>query len=130
RAGAPPPPPAAARTNPGTRRGAPGAPATPRDAAPGGSQRSCREEEAPRRQRGHAQQEPPVGEAADVRRAVGTFAVAHRNLEDAEVELRGPEDQVEVAVRIEVAEVGTAGREMGVVLAPENLGAAERVLDG
>src|SRR3970282_1831016 len=111
-----------------TERGA--APPTRRGAAPASRHRSCGEEEAPRRQRGHAQEQPPVGEAADVRRPVRALTVSHGDLHDAQVEVGGSEDQVEVAVRIEIAEVSPPGREMGVVQAPDDLGAAERILDG
>ena len=50
---------------------------------------------------------PPL----DVGRAVGALAVSDRQLDDLEPELRGAEQQVEIAERIEVAEVCAVGRE-------------------
>src|SRR6266700_4007595 len=96
---------------------------------PGPPPRSCREEEATGGLGGHAEEEPPVGEAGDVGRPVGALAIADGNLHDAEVELGRAEDEIEVAEGIEVAEMRPARREPRVVLAPDHFGAAQRVLD-
>ena len=75
----------------------------------------------------HAQQQPAVAEARDVGLAVRALVVADGQVDDAQVEARGAEQQVEVAERIEVAEVGAVGGDALVVRAVERLGAAQRV---
>ena len=57
----------------------------------------------------HAQQQPAVPAAADVRVAVGPRAVAHRHVDDLQVQPGRAEEQVEVAEGVEVAEVRAAG---------------------
>ena len=47
--------------------------------------------------------------------AVGALAVADRQVDDLQVQLGGAEEQVEVAERIEVAEVGAVGGDALVV---------------
>src|SRR5207237_8177964 len=107
-------------------RGRPSARARCRAGAPAPARR---EEEATGGLGGHAEEEPPIGEAGDVGRPVGALAIADGNLHDAEVELGRAEDEIEVAEGIEVAEMRPARREPRVVLAPDHLGAAQRVLD-
>ena len=57
-----------------------------------------------------------MGEAGDVRLAVAALVVADGEVDDAEVEPRGAEQEVEVAERIEVAEVRAVGGDPLVVL--------------
>ncbi len=46
-----------------------------------------------------------------------------------QIQFRRAEDQIEIAERIEIAEIGTVPRNGLVIRAEENLGAAKRVLD-
>src|SRR5512138_3074810 len=85
--------------------------------------------DAPRREDDHPQEQEAVAEALDVRLAVDPLPVAGRHVHDAEVLLRRPEDEVEVAERIEVAEVGPVRRDALVVSPPEHLRPAEGVLE-
>ena len=73
------------------------------------AQRPSHELEAARGDPDHAQQQPAVAPALDVRLAVRALAVADRHVHDAQVQLRRAEEQVEVAERIEVAEVRAVG---------------------
>src|SRR5262249_12838303 len=59
----------------------------------------------PERERSHLEQQPAVSKAADVARPVDPRAVPDRNVDDVEPEPPGSEKEVEVAERIEVAEV-------------------------
>src|SRR6266542_4165142 len=59
----------------------------------------------PRRVKNHPQKQPAVAESADVGAAVFSFAIAHRDVDDLEVQFGGAEEQVEIAERIELAEV-------------------------
>src|SRR4051812_7418830 len=52
----------------------------------------------------HPQEQPAALPARDVGLAVDALAVAHRDLADLQAQTGGAEDQVEVAVGIEVAE--------------------------
>src|SRR6266852_2520490 len=81
------------------------------------------------RQPGHAQQQPPVAEAVDLRLAVAPRPVAHRHLDDLQSQPRGSEEEIEIAEGIEIAEVRPPRRQPPVGVAPEHLGAAEGVLD-
>src|SRR3984893_10389054 len=67
--------------------------------------------------------------ALDVSLTVSSLMIAHRNVDNLEVELGGAENQVEVAERIEVAEVGAVGGDGLVVGSAQHLGPAKRVLD-
>ena len=67
--------------------------------------------------------------ALDVRVAVGAGLVADGQVEDAEVELRGTEEEVEVAEGVKVPEVVAVLGDEFVVFAEEDFGAAEGVLD-
>src|SRR5581483_8533470 len=84
--------------------------------------------ELPVRERRHARPEPPVAEAADVRLAVHARAVADGEVDDPQAEARGTVQQVEVAERVEVAEVLARLRDLLVRAAREHLRPAERVL--
>src|SRR5262249_7928631 len=75
----------------------------------------------------HLQQQPAVTPALYVGFAVATGAVADRNLDDLAVQPRRPEEQIEVAEGVEVAEVAAPARDAGVVGRPQDLGAAQRV---
>src|SRR3989442_15657929 len=105
------------RTNRGPARGArlcsarrPGAAA----GSPGGAHRLEREES----ENGHLEPQPAVGKPPDVRGPVIPFVVMDRELQDLEVELGGPEEEVEVAERIEVAEIPAVCFDAAVILAP------------
>ena len=50
-----------------------------------------------------------------------------RRLDDLEVLLRRAEDQVEIAERIEIAEIVALARQHFVILAQQHLGAAQRI---
>src|SRR4051812_24921212 len=78
---------------------------------------------------GHPREQPPAPEPADLGLAVRAVAIADGHLDDLEVLLRGAEEQVEVAERIEVAEEGAAVGDPPVVALEEHLGAAQRVLE-
>ena len=66
--------------------------------------------------------------AADVRLAVRARLVADGEVDDPQVEPRGAEEQVEVAERVELAEVRAAGGDPVVVAPEQHLRPAERVL--
>ena len=61
--------------------------------------------ELPEREDRHAQKEPAVAPAADVRLPVRARLVADRHVHDLQVEARRPEQEVEVAERVELPEV-------------------------
>src|SRR2546427_6100046 len=92
------------RTKPGTARGAPLCSAR-RPGAAAGSRGSSHRLEPEESENGHLEQQPAVGKPPDVRGPVIPFVVMDRDLQDLEVELGGPEEEVEVAERIEVAEI-------------------------
>src|SRR5437879_3776285 len=115
------------RTKPGTARGAPLCSAR-RPGAAAGSPGSSHRLEPEESENGHLEQQPAVGKPPDVRGPVIPFQVMDRDLQDLEVELGGPEEEVEVAERIEVAEIPAISFDAAVILAPEHLGAAERVI--
>ena len=75
----------------------------------------------------HFQEQPAVAEARDLGFAEGARLVVDRHLDDFQVLLGGAEDQIEVAERIEVAEIVALARDHLVVLAQQHLGAAQRV---
>ena len=68
--------------------------------------------------------------ALDVGRPVSAFAVADGDVGDFEAEFAGAEEQVEIAERIEVAEVSAVRDDFFVILGADDLGAAECVFDG
>src|SRR5262249_24876426 len=75
----------------------------------------------------HAQQYESVTEAGNLGLAVGAAGVADRNLDRLEAELGGAEDQIEIAERIEIAEIAATGLEARIVGAGQRLGAAQRI---
>ncbi|MFM1943589.1 MAG: hypothetical protein RI897_2571, partial [Verrucomicrobiota bacterium] len=68
--------------------------------------------------------------ALDIGIAVGACAVADGEVEYAQVEFRGAEEEVEIAEGIEVTEVGAVFGDLFVVLFEEDFGAAEGILEG
>src|SRR5438093_1721597 len=84
----------------------------------------CGDPELPEREGDHPQQQPAVPPATDVRLAVGARLVAHRQVEDLHVEARRAQQQVEIAERVELAEVGAPRRDAFVVGAAQHLRAA------
>ena len=60
-------------------------------------------------EQGHLEQEPAVLEAADLGVAVGAGAVAHRQIDDLQVQPGSAEQQVEVAERVEIADISYYG---------------------
>ena len=61
--------------------------------------------------------------------AVAAGQVAHRNVVHFQIQLRRAEEQVKIAERVEVAEIGPIGGDLPVIFPGERLGAAERILD-
>src|SRR6185437_5162950 len=57
----------------------------------------------------------------------GAVEITHRNFDHLEVELGGTEHQIEIAEGVELAEIAAVLRQLLVILAPQRLGAAERV---
>src|SRR3954469_24109656 len=103
-------------------RGSPRSPVTPVGAL------GLDELDPPGGEGAHLEQEPAVAPALDVGLAVGALAVADRHLDELQVELGRPEQEVEIPEGIEVPEVGAVGGELLVVLPAQDLGAAEGVL--
>ena len=104
------------------RRRRAGPACAPRRADSPAARRSCTHMrlDAQEREEDHAQQHEAVAEARDLGLAIGAAGIADRHLDDLEAELRGAENQVEIAERIEVAEIAAAGLEPCIV------GAAQR----
>src|SRR6266702_7661571 len=75
----------------------------------------------------HLQQHPTMTEPGDLRLAIGARGVPDREIHRFQVELRCTEDQIEIAERTEIAEIGLARLEALVVAAPHHLRAAQRV---
>ncbi len=94
------------------------------------AKRASHEFEFARGEDHHAQQQPAVAPALDIGFAVGAFPIPDGNVGDFEVLLGGAEEQVEIPKRVEVAEIGAVGRDVFVVGAAQDFGAAERVFDG
>ena len=67
--------------------------------------------------------------ALDIGFSVRPFPVTYRQVHDSEVQSGRAEDQVEIAERIDLAEVGTVGRDPLVICLAQNLGPAQRVLN-
>ena len=64
----------------------------------------------------------------DVCFAVGALAITNRHVADFKVQMIRPENQIEIAEGIEVAEVGPVRRDAHVIVLKKNLGPAKRVL--
>src|SRR4051812_25811876 len=77
----------------------------------------------------HLEEHPTVAPALDIGGSVGTLSIANRQLHDLESQLRGAEQEIEVAKRIEVAEVRAVCRDRLVGLAAKDLCPTKRVLD-
>src|SRR6185295_20079494 len=75
------------------------------------------------------QQQPAVPPALDVGLAVGARLIPNRQINDAEVEFGGAEQQVEITERIEITEVGAVAGNRLVIRTEENLRSAQRILD-
>src|SRR5207247_9626010 len=116
------------RTNRGTARGAPRCSAR-RPVAAAGSPGSSHRLEPEESENGHLEQQPAVCKPPDVRGPVIRFLVMDRDLQDLEVELGGPGEEIEVAERNEVTEIPAAQCNAEVIRAPAALGAARSVLD-
>src|SRR6195256_5432180 len=69
----------------------------------------------------HFQQQPAVAKPGDLGLAEGACLVMDRRLDDLEILFGGTEDQVEVAERIEVAEIATLPRQRLIILSQQNL---------
>src|ERR1700677_568788 len=67
--------------------------------------------------------------ALNISPAVGSLMIPHGHIDQLEVELGRAEDEVEVAERIEVAEVEAVGSDRVVVGPAQHLGPAQGVLD-
>ena len=68
--------------------------------------------------------------AVDIRLTISARLIADRQIENAQIQLRSSEQQIEITERIEIAEERTVARDFLVILAEENLGAAKGVLNG
>src|SRR5215211_1075321 len=75
----------------------------------------------------HLQQQPAVAEPRDLSLTEGASSVMDRGLDDLQILLRCPKDQIEIAKRIEVAEIIALTRQHFVVFPQQHLGAAQRV---
>ena len=75
----------------------------------------------------HFQQQPAVPKTRDLGLAESARLVMDRRFDDFQVLLRRAEDQIEVAERIEIAEIVALPRQHLVVLSQQHLGAAQRV---
>src|SRR6202035_4003978 len=75
----------------------------------------------------HLQEQPAVPKTRYLGLAKGTRLVMDRRLDDFEILFRRGDDQVEIAERIEIAEIAALPRQHFVVLAQQYLGAAQRV---
>src|SRR5687767_12254349 len=70
----------------------------------------------------HPQQEPTVAPARNIGFAISAGTVTDRQVEHAQIQLGGAEEQVEIAEWIEVAEVGTVARDLFVLRSKQHLG--------
>src|SRR6185437_14565571 len=68
-----------------------------------------------------------MAKARNLGLAIGPTGVPDRHFDDFQGQLRGAEDQIEIAERIEIAEIAASGLEPLVVGAPQHFGAAQRV---
>src|ERR1700730_5265058 len=75
----------------------------------------------------HPQQHEAVPEPGDLRLAIGAARIADRDLDGFQAELRGAEDEVEIAEGIELPEIAAAALEAQIVAAAYRLGPAQRV---
>src|SRR5579859_7499964 len=68
----------------------------------------------------HLQQQPAVPPALNIGLSITPRAIADGNLHDLEIEARGTEQQVEIAERVEVPEVGAVVGNSLVIGAPQD----------
>lgn len=71
-----------------------------------------------------------MAEARYICRAIFALAVANGEVDDAEVELVGTEEEVEIAKGVEIAEEVAICGEADIVTTEHDLGAAEGILNG
>src|SRR5262245_12210503 len=109
---APPPGPPTAGGGRGSRRprhggGSRTAAGPPRPSRPGEPGPAASQElELAGRERAHPQEQPSVAEPGDVGGSVLPFVVPDRHVDDLEIEAGRPEEEVEIAEGVEVAEEG------------------------
>src|SRR5882762_10543752 len=68
------------------------------------------------RLRDHPQQQPPVRPSLNIGCTISALAITHRQIGDFQVIFGGAEQQIEIAEGIEVAEIGTVGRDHFIML--------------
>src|SRR5689334_7888876 len=77
----------------------------------------------------HPQQKPAMTPAVDVRFPVGPRAIANGQIHQPQIELGGPEDQIEIAEWIKVPEISAVASKRLVICAEQDFGAAKSVFD-
>src|SRR5262245_62900191 len=82
----------------------------------------------PGRHGAHLEEQSAVPPAPDVGRAIRALAIPDGQLDELEAELRGAEQQIEIAKWIEIAAVRTVRGDRQVRFAAEHLRAAHRVV--
>lgn len=70
-----------------------------------------------------------MGESVDIRRAVRSILVSNRHLQNFKIQLRGAEQEIEVAEGIEVAEIVSVCHETKIVVPKQHFGSAQRIFD-
>src|SRR3974390_2978211 len=75
----------------------------------------------------HFQKQPAVAKPRDLRLAKGACLVVDRRLDDFEVLFGCAENQIEIAERVEIAEIAALSGQHFIVLAQQHLGAAQRI---
>src|SRR3989304_8111966 len=81
----------------------------------------------PKREGDHAQEQPAVAKARNIRVPVAACSIMDGYFDDLEILLRGAEDQMQVAERIEVAEVRAVTRDRLIVFPKHRLRAAQSI---
>jgi hypothetical protein len=76
----------------------------------------------------HSQKDDTVFPSLDVGVAIESLLVANGNIDDFEALFVSAKKQIKVAERIEIPEVGTSAVDAFVILAPQHLGTAKRIL--
>src|SRR5271157_2225508 len=90
---------------------------------------SCNEEQFRGGLGRHAQQKPAIGKTADVGGSIGPLAVPDRHLDDLQIQLGRPKQEVEITKGIQLSKIASAPRQLLIPGPPEDLGTAEAVLD-
>lgn len=75
----------------------------------------------------HSQQHHAMPKARNLSFTIGPSRIADRQIDRLEIELRGAEDEVEIAERIKIAEVGLAIPKPVVIRTAHHFGAAQGV---